>query len=96
MQRNNFGLSVAVDIGSDHVMRATTCLVIDVALEFLFARALGVAVPYAAADDIQPAIAIHVQGACANIGEGIMTEDMFDPSVRRLILVPVERSSDPA
>ena len=86
--REHVGPAVAVHVGHHHVVDAAQVLVEDDPLERLGARLAGVAVPRAAGDEIDPAVAVHVQRRRRPRPRAIARPAVPHPAVGRLHAIP--------
>ena len=88
---HDLGRAIAIDVRRDYVMHAGQ---VRVKLEAVKGPAIvaGVAIPNAARDEVQAAVAGDIQRDAADIRWRVATHDMPRPTIRRMILVPVERA----
>ena len=85
--REDFDASVAVDVGSDDVVDAGSSASKGKRVNGT-PGSRGVAVPRAPGDEIDPAVAVHVQRHAAHVGRGIRAKQVARPTIGRVHLVP--------
>jgi len=87
---HDIGLAVVIDVSDDNVVGAGCIFIEDISFELLLARFAGVAIPNAAANKVNPAVAIHIHWRKADVGQIIRADEVLHPSIRRSKFEPVK------
>ena len=85
---DNVGLSVAVDVGDEDIMGARRGGIENDSFKLVGAGVTGVAIPNAAADQVERAVVIEIKCGEADVGKVVGADEVPDPMVRCLEFEP--------